>query len=94
MLPARPLRLPARTTRAPRPPPTAHALVRRARQVSDQCVEMASKSVFKQSKTDPRVAKSADDCCFLVEKKEQVRASPPDVAVVCSDRPTACVNLQ
>jgi len=46
-----------------------------AYQVSDQCVEMASKSVFKQSKTDPRVAKSADDCCFLVEKKEQRKAT-------------------
>ena len=46
-----------------------------AYQVTDQCVEMAARDVFKQSKTDPRVAKTADDCCFLVEKKEQRKAT-------------------
>jgi nuclear protein localization family protein 4 len=44
-------------------------------QVSDQCVELASKDAFAQSKTDPRVAKCAKDCCFVVEKKEQRKAT-------------------
>ena len=35
----------------------------------------AVSSAPSQSKTDPRVAKTAKDCCFLVEKKEVRKAS-------------------
>eukprot|EP00320_Phaeocystis_rex_P019540 CAMPEP_0119075912 /NCGR_PEP_ID=MMETSP1178-20130426/83468_1 /TAXON_ID=33656 /ORGANISM="unid sp, Strain CCMP2000" /LENGTH=173 /DNA_ID=CAMNT_0007058167 /DNA_START=13 /DNA_END=534 /DNA_ORIENTATION=- len=48
-----------------------------AYQVTDQCVELASRDepAFSQSKTDPRVAKTRSDCCFVVEKKEQRKAT-------------------
>ena len=46
-----------------------------AYQVSDQCVELAMREACSESKTDPRVAKTAKDCCFLVEKKEQRKAT-------------------
>jgi len=46
-----------------------------AYQVTDQCVELAQRDAFHESKTDPRVAKTAKDCCFLVEKKEQRKAT-------------------
>jgi len=48
-----------------------------AYQVTDQCVELATREepTFYQSKTDPRVAKTRDDCCFVVEKKEQRKAT-------------------
>ena len=48
-----------------------------AYQVTDQCVELATREepAFSQSKTDPRVAKTRADCCFVVEKKEQRKAT-------------------
>merc|ERR1719240_1810772 len=46
-----------------------------AYQVTDQCVELAMRAAFSESKTDPRVAKTAKDCCFIVEKKEQRKAT-------------------
>ncbi len=46
-----------------------------AYQMTDQCVELVGKDAFSQSKTDPRVAKTAKDCCFLVEKKEVRKAT-------------------
>jgi len=46
-----------------------------AYQVTDQCVELAMRDAFTESKTDPRVAKCAKDCTFLVEKKEQRKAT-------------------
>jgi len=46
-----------------------------AYQVTDQCVELAARDAFYESKTDPRVAKTATDCCFIVEKKEQRKAT-------------------
>jgi len=46
-----------------------------AYQMTDQCVELVEREAFKQSKTDPRVAKTAEDCCFIVEKKEQRKAT-------------------
>ena len=48
-----------------------------AYQVTDQCVELATREEpgFAQSKTDPRVAKTPADCCFIVEKKEQRKAT-------------------
>jgi len=42
-----------------------------AYQVTDQCVALAEREAFSQSNTDPRVAKTAKDCCFIVDKKEQ-----------------------
>merc|ERR1740117_2076528 len=48
-----------------------------AYQVTDQCVEPAVRDepAFSQSKTDPRVAKTRADCTFVVEKKEQRKAT-------------------
>ena len=48
-----------------------------AYQVTDQCVELATREqpAFSQSKTDPRVAKTRADCTFVVEKKEQRKAT-------------------
>jgi len=46
-----------------------------AYQVTDQCVELVAREAFSQSKTDPRVAKTAKDCTFIVEKKEQRKAT-------------------
>jgi len=46
-----------------------------AYQVTDQCVELVGREAFSQSKTDPRVAKTAKDCVFIVEKKEQRKAT-------------------
>ena len=46
-----------------------------AYQVTDQCVELAGREAFSESKTDPRVAKTAKDCTFIVEKKEQRKAT-------------------
>jgi len=46
-----------------------------AYQMTDQCVELCARDAFDQSKTDPRVAKTAKDCCFVVEKKEQRKAT-------------------
>lgn len=48
-----------------------------AYQVTDKCVELATREEpgFAQSKTDPRVAKTPADCCFIVEKKEQRKAT-------------------
>jgi len=48
-----------------------------AYQVTDQCVELAVRDepAFSQSKTDPRVAKTRADCTFVVEKKEQRKAT-------------------
>ena len=43
--------------------------------MTDQCVELAAREAFYESKTDPRVAKTAADCTFVVEKKEQRKAS-------------------
>jgi len=33
------------------------------------------REAFSQSQSDPRVAKTAKDCCFIVEKKEQRKAT-------------------
>jgi len=48
-----------------------------AYQVTDQCVELCTREepAFSQSNTDPRVAKTAKDSCFVVEKKEQRKAT-------------------
>jgi len=46
-----------------------------AYQVTDQAVELCGRDAFYQSKTDPRVAKTAPDCCFIIEKKEQRKAT-------------------
>eukprot|EP00325_Prymnesiales_sp_UTEX-LB-985_P030520 CAMPEP_0174721042 /NCGR_PEP_ID=MMETSP1094-20130205/35187_1 /TAXON_ID=156173 /ORGANISM="Chrysochromulina brevifilum, Strain UTEX LB 985" /LENGTH=437 /DNA_ID=CAMNT_0015921653 /DNA_START=66 /DNA_END=1379 /DNA_ORIENTATION=+ len=46
-----------------------------AYQMTDQCVELIGRDAFTQSSTDPRVAKTAKDCCFVVEKKEQRKAT-------------------
>ena len=49
-----------------------------AYQMTDQCVALCAREggpAFTQSKTDPRVAKTAADCCFVVEKKEQRKAA-------------------
>ena len=46
--------------------------------MTDQCVALCAREggpAFTQSKTDPRVAKTAADCCFVVEKKEQRKAA-------------------
>uniref|UniRef100_A0A7S3BA92 MPN domain-containing protein n=1 Tax=Haptolina ericina TaxID=156174 RepID=A0A7S3BA92_9EUKA len=44
-------------------------------QMTDQCVELCGVEAFSESKTDPRVAKTGADCCFIVEKKEQRKAT-------------------
>ena len=46
-----------------------------AYQVTDQCVGLVKVEAFSQAKTDPRVAKTKADCCFIVEKKEQRKAT-------------------
>ncbi|KAL1522409.1 hypothetical protein AB1Y20_017399 [Prymnesium parvum] len=46
-----------------------------AYQMTDQSVQLCAIDAFSQSKTDPRVAKTAKDCVFLVEKKEQRKAT-------------------
>jgi len=48
-----------------------------AYQVTDQCVELCTREepAFSQAKTDPRVAKTRGDCVFVVEKKEQRKAT-------------------
>lgn len=48
-----------------------------AYQVTDQFVELATRDepVLSQSKTDPRVCKTAKDTCFVVEKKEVRKAT-------------------
>lgn len=46
-----------------------------AYQLTDQAVELCSRGAFYQSKTDPRVAKTAADCCFIIDKKEQRKAT-------------------
>ena len=43
--------------------------------MTDQVVELVQREAFSQSKTDPRVAKTSKDCCFIVEKKEQRKAT-------------------
>jgi len=46
-----------------------------AYQMTDQCVELVGREAFSQSQSDPRVANTAKDCCFIVEKKEQRKAT-------------------
>jgi len=46
-----------------------------AYQMTDQTIGLVGADAFSQSKTDPRVAKAAKDCVFLVEKKEQRKAT-------------------
>lgn len=46
-----------------------------AYQLTDQCIELVGREAFSEAKTDPRVAKTAKDCCFVVEKKEQRKAT-------------------
>lgn len=48
-----------------------------AYQVTDQSVDLCGRDepAFSQSKTDPRVAKTREDSCFIVEKKEQRKAT-------------------
>eukprot|EP00308_Calcidiscus_leptoporus_P012219 CAMPEP_0119354118 /NCGR_PEP_ID=MMETSP1334-20130426/3174_1 /TAXON_ID=127549 /ORGANISM="Calcidiscus leptoporus, Strain RCC1130" /LENGTH=438 /DNA_ID=CAMNT_0007367587 /DNA_START=64 /DNA_END=1380 /DNA_ORIENTATION=- len=46
-----------------------------AYQLTDQAVELCSRDAFYESKTDPRVAKTAADCCFIIDKKEQRKAT-------------------
>lgn len=46
-----------------------------AYQVTDQSIELAMRDAFSESKTDPRVAKTKADCYFIVEKKEQRKAT-------------------
>jgi len=48
-----------------------------AYQLTDQCVSLARNNSFAQSNTDPRVAKTAKDCCFVIEKKEQRKVAFP-----------------
>ena len=53
-----------------------------AYQMTDQVVELAANEAISQSKTDPRVAKTAKDCCFIVEKKE-VRKATFEMFIAC-----------
>jgi len=46
-----------------------------AYQMTDQCVQLCEVDAFSESKGDPRVAKTAKDCSFVVEKKEQRKAT-------------------
>jgi len=46
-----------------------------AYQMTDQSVELCGRDAFSESNTDPRVAKTSKDCCFIVEKKEQRKAT-------------------
>jgi len=46
-----------------------------AYQMTDQCVQLCEVEAFSEAKGDPRVAKTAKDCCFVVEKKEQRKAT-------------------
>jgi len=46
-----------------------------AYQMTDQSVALCEVDAFYESKNDPRVAKTQADCCFVVEKKEQRKAT-------------------